>query len=126
VEARSLADALACWRRDGNADAALTHLNAHDRRFPGGALTVESKVARAEILLAVGRRAEALTALDTLSLRGLPRARELETIRGELRIQAGRCADARTDFAHVLQRPSRGRPDDEFDTRASRALKTCP
>jgi hypothetical protein len=122
IEARSLADALARWRRDGNAEAALALLGAHDRRFARGAFTVESKVARAEILLALGRRAEALTALDPLTLRGLPRARELETIRGELRSQAGRCADARADLAHVL----RARPDDEFGARASRALTKCP
>jgi predicted Zn-dependent protease len=126
VEARSLADALARWRRDGNAEAALAHLHEHDRRFPGGALSVESKVARAEILLTVGRRPEALTTLDTLELRRLPRARELETIRGELRIQAGRCADARADFAHVLQGAPRGRASDDFDARASRALTKCP
>jgi hypothetical protein len=126
VEARSLSDALARWRRDGNAEAALAHLREHDRRFPGGALAVESKVARVEILLAVGRRAEALTTLDTLNLQGLPRARELETVRGELRMQAGRCADARTDFAQVLHGTPRGRPNDEFDTRASRGLTKCP
>jgi len=121
-EARSLADALALWRRDGNADAALAMLAVHDRRYPRGVFAVESKIARAEILLALGRRPEALAVLDSLTLQGLPRARELETIRGELRVDAGRCPGARVDLADVL----RGTSDDEFRKRASRALAQCP
>ena len=77
AEARSLADALARWRRDGQAEAALA---------------------------------------------GLPRARELETLRGELRAHAGRCRDARADLSPVL---ASGGTDD-LSRRAARALATCP
>jgi len=121
AEARSLSAALARWRRDGNAQAALALLVAHERRFTHGALSVESKVARAEILLALARRDQALVVLDSLALAGLPRARELETIRGELRAQHGRCQDARADLARV----SAG-VDDELSKRAARAMAGCP
>jgi hypothetical protein len=122
VEARSLADALARWRRDGNAEAALALLATHERRFPSGALWVESRVARAEILLALSRREQALAVLDSLGLANLPRARELQTLRGELRAQAGRCQDARADLSPVLSRTA----TDDFGKRAARALATCP
>jgi hypothetical protein len=122
VEARSLADALARWRRDGNAEAALALLATHERRFPSGALWVESRVARAEILLALARREQALAALDSLGLANLPRARELQTLRGELRAQTGRCQDARADLSRVLSSTA----TDDLGKRAARALATCP
>ena len=121
-EARSLADALTRWRRDDQAEAALALLSAHDRRFPHGALAVESRVARAEILLTLGRKGEALTVLDRLALTGLPRARELQTLRGELRAQVGRCAEARFDLSAVIEVT----PDDDLGRRATRALAKCP
>jgi hypothetical protein len=122
VEARSLADALARWRRDRDAEAALALLAGHERRFPHGALGIESRVARAEILLGLSRKAEALTVLDSLTLASLPRARELETLRGELRAQAGRCREARADLLRVMARTR----SDELGQRAARALGTCP
>jgi hypothetical protein len=121
AEAQSLSAALARWRRDGNAEAALALLDVHERRFTRGALGVEAKVARAEILLALVRRDQALVVLDSLALAGLPRARELETIRGELRAQHGRCQEARADLAPV----SVGGNDD-LSRRAARAMATCP
>jgi hypothetical protein len=122
VEARSLADALVRWRRDGQAEAALLRLTAHERRFPRGALSVEARVARAEILLALARKDQALAVLDSLTVTNLPRARELETLRGELRAQAGRCQDARIDLARVLSDTA----FDDLGKRAARALATCP
>jgi hypothetical protein len=122
AEARSLADALARWRRDGQGEAALALLVAHERRFPQGGLSVESRIARAEILLALDRRDQALAVLDSLTLTGLPRARELETLRGELRAHAGRCRDARSDLSRVV---ASGGADD-LSRRAARALAACP
>lgn len=121
AEARSLADALARWRRDGDGEAALALLDAHDRRFVAGVLSVEAKVARAEILLAVGRRARGLAVLDSLDLAGLPRARELATLRGELRAEAGRCAEARADLGGVLGDTA----NDDLRRRAGAALARC-
>lgn len=122
VEARSLADALARWRRDGKAEQALALLAEHDRRFPRGALGIESRVARAEILLGLARKPQALAVLDSLTLGPLPRARELETLRGELRAQSGRCGEARADLEHVLSISK----SDELGRRAARALASCP
>ncbi len=122
AEARSLSDALARWRRDGNAEAALTLLSAHERSFRDGALSVEARVARAEILLAIGRRAEALVVLDSLSLASLPRSRELHTLRGELRAQAGRCREAHVDLSAVMLNTA----TDVLGQRAARALAKCP
>jgi hypothetical protein len=122
VEARSLAAALARWRHDGKAEAALALLTAHQRRYPHGALSVEARVARAEILLALSRKEQALAVLDSLTLANLPRARELATLRGELRARAGRCQDARADLARVLSSTA----NDGLGKRASRALAACP
>lgn len=122
VEARSLADALARWRRDGKAEQALALLADHDRRFPRGALGIESRVAQAEILLGLARKAQALAVLDSLTLGSLPRARELATLRGELRAQVGRCPEARVDLARVLSITE----NDDLGKRAARALATCP
>jgi hypothetical protein len=122
AEARSLADALARWRRDGQAEAALALLVAHERHFPRGELSVESRVARAEILLALDRRDQALAVFDSLTLADLPRARELETLRGELRAHVGRCREARADLSRVVA----GGGADDLSRRAARALQTCP
>lgn len=121
AEARSLSDALARWRRHGDAAGALALLAAHEQRFGDGALAVEARVARAEILLAAGRRTSALAVLDSLGLAGLPRARELATLRGELRAEAGRCAEARADLAPVLEATG----GDELGRRAANALARC-
>ena len=122
AEAQSLSDGLARWRRDGDAEAALALLSAHARRFSHGVLSVEARVARAEILLALGRRDQALVVLDSLSLTSLPRIRELQTLRGELRAQAGRCRDARVDLSPVLLDTAA----DDLGKRAARALANCP
>ena len=52
----------------------------------------------------------------------MPRARALETLRGELRAQADRCQDARIDLARVLSSTAL----DDLGKRAARALATCP
>ena len=117
-----MADALARWRHDGKAEAALALLTVHERRYPQGALSGEARVARAEILLALSRKEQALAVLDSLTLTSLPRARELATLRGELRAQAGRCQDARADLARVLSNTA----TDDLGKRASRALAVCP
>jgi hypothetical protein len=121
AEARSLSDALVRWRRDGDAEAALGLLGVHESRFPRGVLSVEARVARAEILLALSRRDQAAAVLDSLSLAGLPRVRELATIRGELRAQAGRCVEARLDLGPVMHDTA----SDDLARRAARALDAC-
>jgi hypothetical protein len=120
LEGRSFAQVLELWqaRRDGN--AALTALDAHERRFAGGQMRTEALVLRAEILLAGRREREALAALDRVPLDNAPRGRELRTVRGELRVRFNRCEEARVDLAVV------GRGADEYAARARAALVRCP
>jgi len=122
VESRSFSAALAQWHRDHNAAAALAALDAHERRFPHGQIQLEATLLRAEIYLRQSREREALLLLDGVSLPGLPRGRELQTVRGELRIKYGRCADGRRDLEHVLAKDKA----DALGRRAARALSLCP
>lgn len=52
--------------RAGRAASALSALNEHQRRFPGGLLTQERRAARAEALCSLGRFPEADAELATL------------------------------------------------------------
>jgi hypothetical protein len=122
AESQSFSAALAQWHRDHNAEAALAALDLHERRFPHGQIRLEAKLLRAEILLQQGRGREALSLLDGVSLSGLPRGRELQTVRGELRVKFGRCAEGRRDLEHVLVKDR----TDALGRRATRALLLCP
>jgi outer membrane protein assembly factor BamD (BamD/ComL family) len=51
----------------GHADQALTTLNEHERRFPGGALAEERLAARVQALCALGRVSEAQAELAKLA-----------------------------------------------------------
>jgi hypothetical protein len=85
-------------RRDRDAAGALAALDEYRARWPKGALRPEAEVARVDALLSLGRRGEALAALEAVNVGGLPRARELGVVRGELRAEAGRCKEAVRDF----------------------------
>jgi hypothetical protein len=121
-ESQSLAAAIERWHRDRDGCGALAALDAHERLFPAGHLLVEARVLRAEILLAQGREGESLMLLDRMTLAGSPRARELFTVRGELRIKLGRCREGRTDLDEVLNKGGA----DGFAKRAVQALGRCP
>lgn len=121
-ESRSFLSALADWRRDHDGDAALAALDVHERRFPHGQIRWEARILRAEILLGQGRQREALAALEDVPLTGLPRGRELQTIRGELRVELRRCSEGRADLAAVLA----GGSADDLGRRAARAMSACP
>ena len=105
-EPRLLAEALASLHADGDAEGALALLAEHRKRFPNGALRSEARVAEVEALLSLERRSEALRVLDGLDIERLPRGSELGVLRGELRAQAGRCADAIADFNRCAAGPS--------------------
>jgi len=121
AESQSFAAALERWHRDHDGRGALAALDTHERRFPAGRLLVEARVLRAEILLSIGSEREGLMLLDRMSLAGAPRARELLTVRGELRIKLGRCADGRADLDEVLRKGVA----DSFARRAAQALEHC-
>jgi hypothetical protein len=122
AESRSFSAALAQWHRDHNAGAALAALDQHERRFPRGQIRLEAKLLRAEIFLQQGRERESLALLDGVSLSGLPRGRELRTVRGELRVKYGRCPEGRRDLEHVLAKDGA----DALGRRAAHAISLCP
>lgn len=122
METQSFSVALGKWHRDHDGRAALELLDGHEHRFPAGQLKVEAVLLRAEILLDEGRDREALRLLDSVSLRDLPRARELQTVRGELRMKFGRCPEGRRDLEPVRAQDA----TDDFGRRATRAFRACP
>lgn len=105
AESQLLSEALRLLRREDDPRGALALLLSHEERFPKGALRPEAQGAQVEALLRLGRRAEALRLLERLPVSGLPRADELRLLRGELRGEAGRCAEAVADFSAILDRP---------------------
>ena len=122
AESRAFATVIESWHRQHDAGAALGLLDAYEQRYPAGDMRLEARILRAEIYLAQGQSALALAALDGLSLRGIPRARELQTLRGELRVKAGRCREARADLGGVLEKSM----TDALAKRATQALAHCP
>jgi hypothetical protein len=120
-EGESFADIFRRWRRDHDEGAALAALDFHDRSFAGGQLALESRLLRVEILLYGRRDREALAILDGLPIDhvNVPRGRELLTVRGELRIKAGRCEEGRADLASI------GGGADALGERARNALTHC-
>ena len=121
-ESQSFATVIESWHRQHDAGNALVLLDAHEQRYPAGHIRLETRVLRAEIYLAQGRKALALSVLDGMSLSGIPRARELQTLRGELRAQAGRCQEARSDLSGVLETSVA----DDLAKRATQTLAHCP
>jgi hypothetical protein len=122
AESRSFAAVIEAWHRRHDSPFALALLDVHERRYPAGHMRLETRVLRAELYLSQNRNADALAVLDGLSLSGLPRQRELQTVRGELRAKAGRCAEARADLTAVLEKDL----TDALARRASQSLSHCP
>lgn len=102
AESRLLGTALHQLRQERDAGAALRTLTQYRDRFPAGLLAEEAQAARADALLALDRRGEALALLDQAELKRLGRGGELRVLRGELRAGASRCAEAVSDFGAVL------------------------
>jgi len=120
-ESESFANVLRSWRRDHDDRTAMSALDLHDRLFASGQMALESRLLRVEILLSRGSNREALALLDRLSLGkgNVPRGPELLTVRGELRIKAGRCDDGRADLASIAA------GSDGLAQRARNALTHC-
>jgi hypothetical protein len=105
AESRLLADALAALRQDQEPQRALRLLDEYDRRFSAGVLAPEAAVARIDALLALGQKGRALARLEAMPLSRLPRATEMQLLRGELRVARGNPAGAALDFDAVLAAP---------------------
>ena len=83
--------------------SALAALDDYRARFPGGVLAPEAGMLRAEALLQIGRKGDALAELDRLSLAQMPNSAEPHVLRGELRAAVGRWREALADFDVVLR-----------------------
>ncbi len=118
-ESRLLSEALVELRRDKAPRLALTMLDQYSDRFPNGSLALEAMRARAEALIALGRRVEALRVLDDLSPAALGRSMLL--VRGELRAELNRCSDALGDLSSALSQ----NPHDGVDERALFGRAVC-
>ncbi len=104
-EARLVGAALDQARRQGNPAQALSTLDEYQRRFPTGLLENEAALARVDAYLALGRKEEALAALEVLNAKafaGVPRSEEMRLVRAELLAALGRCQEAVEVFEAVL------------------------
>jgi len=88
-------------RRDHDAPAALTALDAYLDRYPHGVLHREARLARLDALLILRRTDEALAELETLPLDSGRRSTELQVVRAELRARTD-CSRAEEDFSVAL------------------------
>jgi len=104
-----LRQALRSLRSDHDPVAALDILARHAALFPHSPLASERSVLEVEALLALGRRDEALTRLDGMSLDNTPRSAERHVVRGELRARAQRWREAAADFDQAMA-SGRGTP----------------
>jgi hypothetical protein len=102
VEQALLGDVLKALRQQHDPRTALALLEDYARRFPGTVLAPEAAMLRAEALLGLGRKTEALSELDGLALGSMPNQDERFVLRGELRAAAGRWREAREDFEMLL------------------------
>jgi hypothetical protein len=121
-ESALLTTALRKLRQEHDPRGALALLDQHNVRFAGGPLRTEAELVRVEALLQDGRRGDALRLLDPLKAPWSGRRRDLLVSRGELRAQAGRCAEAMVDFGVVLSGETR---DDAIAERALHGRASC-
>ncbi len=103
IESRLLGQALLALRQDRDPKLALQRLDDYASRFPRGSLHDEAQAARVDALILLGKRSDALAVLEKTSFARLPRGGELTVLRGELRAAGGRCRDAMSDFAHIVE-----------------------
>ncbi len=88
----------------GQSTQALGTLDEHARRFPGGVLSTEVELTRIELLSQLGRRADALQAIERGLQGALGRERggDLQVLRAEL-LSAGRDCAAALEAARLAR-----------------------
>jgi hypothetical protein len=97
-----LARAIHQLRVEGKAMNALTDLDDYNLRFPRGVLGPEAMALRAETLLKLGRKKDAVGALNELLERPLPGNDGRRVLRGELLASLGSWREAAADFDKIL------------------------
>ncbi len=97
-----LATALRTLRVEHNPSSALAALDRYYLSHGNGRLSIEATILRAEALVALGRKSEALQYLDGLDLGRVPGAAAGHLERAELREGSGRFEGALADFDWVL------------------------
>jgi tetratricopeptide (TPR) repeat protein len=97
-----LRTALARLRIERDPAGSLDALDEQAERFPGGALAPEALALRAEALVQLGLRREALRVLDDPLLAVMPGAEARRALHGELLAALGRWREARRDFDRVI------------------------
>ena len=120
-ETAALEAVVTALRRQADPRGALRLLDQAKARFPRGGLETEWATLRAEALLELGDKQEALRVLDSLPTGAAAFNRRLRVARGELRADQNRCAEAITDFQRVLS----PEPHDDEDARALRGRAVC-
>jgi hypothetical protein len=120
LEVRMFSQAMQAWRA-GDAAGALGRIDAYQDLFPRGHFAPEAILVKVDALHALGRSAEVLDFLRSLSLAQLPRSTELQVIRGELSAKAGRCQEALVDLDEVLRHD----PGERLGARALYARASC-
>jgi hypothetical protein len=100
-EAALLRGAIQSLRLDRRPADALATLADHRRRFPDGALSTDAQMLKVEALIALGRRSEALVALDDYRLAGEGTGNSLQVTRAEL-IADHSCPRAIAAFDELL------------------------
>jgi hypothetical protein len=121
TETAALEAAVTALRRHADPRRALRLLEQAEARFPRADLQAEWATLRAEALLEMGDKKQALRALDSLPTGAAAFNRRLHVARGELRADQDRCAEAITDFQSVLTAV----PHDDEDERALRGRAVC-
>ncbi len=102
IEQAMLGGAVKALRKQHDSLTALALLDEHAQRFPHSLLGPEASMLRAEALLGLGRKGEALSAMDGMVIDALPNRSQRLVLRGELRATVGRWQEAREDFDAVL------------------------
>jgi hypothetical protein len=121
TETAALEAAVTALRRHADPRGALRLLAAAEARFPRADLKTEWATLRAEALLELGDKPQALRVLDLLPAGAPAFNRRLHVARGELRADQNRCAEAIADFQSVLAAV----PHDDEDERALRGRAVC-
>jgi TolA-binding protein len=94
--------AVARLRVEQDPAGALEALDEHAAAYPHGAMAPEALALRAEALVQLGLRREALRVLDDPALASMPGADARRALHGELLAGLGRWRQARSDFDRVI------------------------